>query len=342
MKFSAGELGIKPVENNGKVLLFDGLNTYLRAFAATPTMDDDGKHIGGITGFLLSLGAAIRLFKPKRVVVIFDGKGGSQRRRAIFKDYKSSRRNMTKLNRVYDFATLEEEKEAIKWQLLLLVEILRYLPITILAPDDVEADDVIAYLVQTLELRNQKSIIISTDKDFLQLVNDSISVWNPIKKRMYTPERVVEDYGFHPSNFLLYRAVTGDKSDSIPGVEGIQQKTLLKYFPELVDSVPRDLDFMFESAQNRVNKVKKPPVALSTFLQSREILERNLTLMRLDDDMEMGGHTRAAVLDIFDNHSNVYDKLVLTKLLRLNKLIHALGNYEMWLQSTFLPLTKSS
>ena len=61
---------------NGRVLLVDALNTFLRSYAAIPTLDDNGNHIGGMTGFLRSIGAAIRDFKPTRVVIVFDGKGG--------------------------------------------------------------------------------------------------------------------------------------------------------------------------------------------------------------------------------------------------------------------------
>lgn len=338
-QFSAGELKTQPITTGGSVLLVDGLNTYLRAFAATPTMDDDGEHIGGITGFLLSVGATIRMFKPSRVFIVWDGANGSQRRRAMFKDYKSNRRHMTKLNRTYDFASIEDEQKSMKWQWGLLIQILRNLPVTVIAQDNVEADDVIAYLAQIVDERDGKAIIVSTDKDFLQLVNDNIVVWNPIKKKMYNPERVVEDYGFHPNNFLLYRAVTGDNSDCIPGVKGIKEKTLLKYFPELSEETPRDIDFLFEVAENIMLEKKKPPVALKTLVESKDQLKLNYSLMRLDD-VAMSGHTRGTILRYFESEPNSYNKAQLTKLLRYNKLIGALGNYETWLQTTFVPLLR--
>lgn len=339
-RVSEGELAVKPIEEGEKILLVDGLNTYLRAFSATPTMNDDGSHVGGISGFLLSLGASIRMFKPKRVVIVFDGKGGSQRRRALFSGYKSNRRNMTKLNRTYDFKTLEEEKAAMKWQLLLLIEMLRCLPLTVMAPENVEADDAIAYIAQTVEQRGENSIIVSTDKDFLQLISDRISVWNPIKKKMYTPEKVVEDYGFHPNNFVLYRAVTGDKSDCIPGIAGIKEATLLKYFPILAEEKKINLDQLIEIANSHVNGKKKPPVALTNLLTGMDILELNLALMRLDSQMAMGTVSRLDVLEMYEQDPYEYDKLELTKLIRLNKLISAFGNYETWLQTTFVPLLR--
>jgi DNA polymerase-1 len=324
---------------NSKVLLIDGLNTFIRMFAATPTMNDDGDHIGGTTGFLLNLASTIRFLKPSRVVIVFDGVGGSVRRRQIFDGYKSGRKTMTKLNRTYDFQTLEEEERSRKMQLSLLATMLRCLPVTIIAQDNVEADDVLAYLAQTVELRGGKSVIFSNDKDFLQLINENTSVYNPVKKKMYRPDKVVEDYGFHPNNFLVYRAITGDVSDCIPGVEGIKEKTLLKLFPQLVTEQKYDIDALLSEANTIIQNTKKPSVALQTFAASKDILDRNIKLMRLDD-VAMSGQTRISVVEQFDRPINRLNKLELTKLVRLNKLGNAFGRWDEWVQSSFMPLMR--
>ena len=73
---------------NSDTLLVDGMNTFMRVWSMYPTTNENGDHIGGYTGFLKSIGHAIRLRKPTRCVVVFDGKGGSTRRRKIFSDYK--------------------------------------------------------------------------------------------------------------------------------------------------------------------------------------------------------------------------------------------------------------
>jgi 5'-3' exonuclease len=342
-KFKAGELESPPITTGGSVLLVDAMNMFLRCFSATPTMDEDGKHVGGITGFLLSVGKTIRDFKPSQVIIIWDGPGGSQRRRKLFPNYKGGR-HMQKLNRTYrweedDEKNAEAEKEALKWQWVLLHEILQCLPVIVIKQPNVEADDVIAFLATTLEKRGSSSIIVSTDKDFLQLVNENISVWNPIKKKMYTPQRVVEDYGFHPNNFLLYRMITGDSSDKIPGVKGIKEKTLLKHFPELSEADPRDIEFLFESATRQIQGVKKPPVVLSTLLASREQVNLNLQLMRLDE-VSASGHTLSEVLTLFERGPFDLNKMELTKLLRYNKLMHVFSNYETWIRETFFPLSR--
>ena len=77
---------------NDKILIIDGLNTFIRVFSIYPTQNDDGIHIGGIVGFLKSLGHAIRTISPTRCIIVFDGKGGSSRRRKMFPGYKNNRK----------------------------------------------------------------------------------------------------------------------------------------------------------------------------------------------------------------------------------------------------------
>ena len=322
------------------LMVFRYINLYLRCFSATPTMNTDGNHIGGLTGFLLSMGAAIRQHRPTRVVVVFDGKGGSQRRRQIFKDYKANRRMMTKLNRTYDFQTLDDEQQAMKWQLVKLVTMLQYLPVTVMHIDNVEADDVISYLAMYIEKQGGKSVILSTDKDFLQLVNDNITVYNPAKKKMYRPDNIVQDYGFHPHNFLLYRVVTGDKSDNIPGVDGIKEKTLLKHFPELAESDKKDIDFLLESAQQQIDGKKKPPTALKTLINSKTLLYQNLQLMRLDDGMAMSTHARMKAMELFDQQPPKLNKYELTKLASSDKILGAFPRWDEWVIGSFAPLNR--
>ena len=77
---------------NSDALLIDGMNTFMRVWSMYPTTNDNGDHIGGYTGFLKSIGHAIRLRKPTRCIVVFDGKGGSARRRKLFPDYKMKKK----------------------------------------------------------------------------------------------------------------------------------------------------------------------------------------------------------------------------------------------------------
>jgi len=89
------ELGDNPNEN---VLIIDGLNTFIRVFSVIPTTNDDGTHIGGIVGFLKSIGYTINMFRPTRCIIVFDGKGGSSRRRKLYPEYKAKRKTNIRFN----------------------------------------------------------------------------------------------------------------------------------------------------------------------------------------------------------------------------------------------------
>ena len=164
----AHELGIIEATRN-EVLLVDGYNTFLRAFSAIPTMNDDGLHTGGISGFLKSVGYAIKLIRPDRCIVIFDGPGGSAYRRRIFPEYKLHRKTKIRLNRIYEdhHTDLGSEEQALKRQLHRTISYLHNLPVNMLSLDNVEADDTIAFCTHYFHKSNVN--IMSADKDFLQL-----------------------------------------------------------------------------------------------------------------------------------------------------------------------------
>jgi 5'-3' exonuclease len=323
-----------PLTEYSKVLLVDGTNNYIRCFCASSMTNENGEHRGGTAGFLLSLGATIRQWKPSRVVIVFDGRGGSQRRRKLFDDYKAGRRSTTKFNRKFSFTDEHNEQQSMTWQLLELGHILKYLPLTIIAQENVEADDVIAYLAQVITERGGKSIIMSSDKDFLQLVDDNVQVWNPSKKMMYTQTQVVEHYKFHPNNFLLYRAITGDTSDNIPGVKGIKEATLIKYFPELGESDAKDINHIFHTAIHLVAEQKKPAAALVKLLDSKSLIERNIELMSLKE-MQMSGQTKISVLDKFDGPIPTLQKFGLTKLVIQDRLLNCFNDIDSWMMDSF-------
>ena len=237
-------------EPNDSVLLIDGLNTFIRVFSAIPTTNEDGVHIGGIVGFLRSIGYTINMVRPTRTIIVFDGKGGSNRRRKIFPQYKMGRKMSHRLNRTHDFLTRDEEKKMMVFQLNRIVEYLECLPLTIINMDNIEADDVIGYCVKHI-FKDSKSTIMSTDKDFLQLVDENIRVYSPTKKKMYDEEKVVEEYGISSHNFLLYRMLDGDVSDSIPGIKGVGLKTLLKLFPWLGTSHKYTIEDIIKSSMTK-------------------------------------------------------------------------------------------
>ena len=332
------EVSKEDTKYNSRVLFIDALNTFLRSYAAIPTLDDNGNHIGGMSGFLKSVGAVVRDFKPSRVVIVFDGKGGSQRRRKIYSDYKSNRKPPTRLNRQYDMTTEQQETENMKWQLVTLIEMLECLPVTIFTLDNIEADDVIAYASELITAQGGESIIYSTDKDFLQMVTETTKIYNPVKKKTFDVNTVVETYGVHPDNFVYYRALLGDKSDNIDGIRGAGEKTVLKLLPELVDNASTiDYDFI----EQKYTDVKKKPKLIETILDNKDVLERNMQLMQLRD-VNISADAKMKIVHKLDIVKTDLRKMDLTKMLIRSRVISNFPNYDMWLASTFGTLTRFS
>ena len=136
---------------NDRVLVIDGLNTFIRSFSVNPAINDDGLHIGGMMGFLKSIRYTCDILKPSRCVIVFDGKGGSKRRSKIYPEYKATRKVKKRLNRNVDWGTApQDEQESMKQQMGRLIEYLEQLPLTLVCIDGIEADDTIAYISQQL------------------------------------------------------------------------------------------------------------------------------------------------------------------------------------------------
>ena len=295
-----GDLGV-----NNRVLIVDGLNLYLRAFAVNGALNDNGVPVGGLTGFLRSLAYAIREVNPTRVIVVYDGQGGSQRRRKIHPEYKANRKPGKRITRWDAFKNATEEKDAMKIQFSRLIEYLDFLPINVISIDKIEADDTIAYIAHTL--LDEDVTILSADQDFLQLVNERITVWSPTKKKFYTPRMVEADYGVPAHNFLMYKVLMGDKSDNIEGVKGLGPKKLPKIVPDLLTQTTLDLDFILEHAgkgeepmhkkisesetQLRLNEelmdLKNPPISGELKLQIARLIEAPINLLSRNDFIMM-------------------------------------------------------
>lgn len=323
---------------NSRVFIVDGLNVFIRAFAANSTSNDNGDHVGGITGFLLSLGHAIRTIKPSRCIIVFDGKGGSKKRREIFPEYKENRKFMMRLNRTFNFTSIDAETESQKLQLIKLLSILEMLPVTVISVDDTEADDVISYLSDVISDRNGETYIMSNDKDFLQLVkNNKVYVYNPVKKIIYTEEKIVEEFGIHPNNFMVYRPMVGDSSDNVPGIKGIGSATLLKHFPELKDSTPVPWEHIFAQCEEILSN--KSYKSCELILKNKNLISRNMKLMRLDEQF-ISSASKIKIINQLDNKINKINELQLTKTFVQDRLLDSFPDLRDWIRNTFVNLVR--
>jgi DNA polymerase-1 len=319
---------------NSHILIIDGLNTFIRVFSAVPALNDDGMHIGGVTGFLRSVASAIRQHKPTRCIIVFDGKGGSTRRKSLYPNYKANRAVKTKFNRYEEFASLQDEQQSMKQQFGRMVEYLQALPITTMAIDQIEADDAIAYIANEIFTEPDNRVtIVSTDRDFLQLVNERITVWSPVKKIMYTPAVMREEFGLDSKNYLLYRALTGDKSDNIPGVNGVGLKTMLKQFPLMTENAEVSVESFVEYAETVDKKYK----IHETVAQNKELIELNYRLMQLKN-VDISGNIKMLIMNLVNEEINKMDVLSFKRMFMEDKMYTVIKDLDNWISSAFNPL----
>lgn len=313
------------LHKNSRVLIVDSLNTFLRSFAAIHHLNPSGNHIGGLAGYLKSVGSVIKHIEPTRVILVFDGQGGSTNKRYLYPDYKANR-HINKITNWDIFDTQEEESEAITAQIIRLIDYLRCLPVDLISIDKIEADDVIGYLAQKFP---EKVTILSTDQDYLQLVSDNISIFSPVKKTIYYPETVLKEYGIPPHNFLTHKIIVGDKGDNVPGVKGVAIKTLLKLFPDL-KSNKVELNELLHQCEGKPGKY-------ADIYNYRHQLSINKQLMDLHEP-NIPEEDKERLEAVVDNPRTMYDPQTFLKLCQEDQLGKSLMNPQIWLTETFAKL----
>ena len=313
---------------NSRVLLIDGLNTFLRAFTAIGWVNKDLSHIGGLTGFLRSLGYIIKLVRPTRVIVVFDGQGSSTNKRYIYPEYKANRG----LNRVTNWDSFESQKdesEAITSQIVRLIYYLKTLPVDLISIDKIEADDVIGYITGKLD---GEVTIMSSDKDYLQLVSDKITVYSPTKKKFYDRDLVLNEFGVTPKNFLTQKILLGDSGDNVPGVKGLGSKTMLKSFPELGTEEEISLDDILSKCEGK----KKIFESIKNYEFQLRINKRLMDLKDPNIPEEAIEEINSVLLEA----KKVFNSQDFLDLYREDELGNSIPNVSMWLFNHFNELAK--
>lgn len=315
-----------------RILLIDGLNLFFRNFAILQMVNPKGAHIGGLGGFFRSLGALIRQIQPHQVYVVFDGAGSSMNRKNIIPEYKSGRENQ-KITNWGAFDNLEEEHDAKVDQMIRIIQYLRTLPVKTVSIDKVEADDIIAYLShKALKQPGDKAIIVSSDKDFLQLVSDEVIVYRPMEKKYYTKEHFQNKYKMSPKNFIIYKTLLGDSSDKIVGVKGLGEKKLHKLFPELSTR-----DVSWQDILDICETKLKDHVIYARILQGINELEKNYKIMDLSNPM-MDENDKTFLNEFVESKDLNYLPEVFTNLYNEDELGGMIRNLDFWLRENFLKL----
>jgi 5'-3' exonuclease len=268
------------VNIHDRVLLIDGLNLFFRNFAMMNFVNEQGVHIGGLGGFIRSLNFLIKQIQPTSVYVVFDGVGSSTNRKNIIPEYKSGR-NTTRITNWDVFEDLDDEHNSKIEQIVRLIHYLKCLPVKTIVLDKVEADDVIAYLSNILSnTHNSQVFIVSSDRDFIQLINNNITLYRPTEREYYTPQTVKDNFGILVENFIIYKTLLGDQSDKIEGVKGLGQKGILKKFPELAERKVTFYDLI-----EICSKKYKEHVIYSRVIFNMERLENTYKIMDLSNPL---------------------------------------------------------
>tara|TARA_R110000822_G_scaffold18061_6_gene60017 strand:+ start:466 stop:1491 length:1026 start_codon:yes stop_codon:yes gene_type:complete len=327
------------VQENGKetasgerFLLIDGLNLFFRNFAVMNMVNPDGVHIGGLGGFFRSLGAEIRRIEPTQVYVIFDGVGSSNNRKNIIPEYKSGR-DLQRITNWEVFDNHDEEDDSKVDQIVRIIHYLKTLPVKTISIDKVEADDIIAHLSRILPKNDKdKAFIVSSDKDFIQLVSKNVFLYRPMEKEYYTRQTVYDKYNMSPENFILHKTLLGDNSDKIKGVKGLGEKGLYKKFPELQE---RDLTLK-DIIQISESKFKEH-VVYARIVQMVNELEKNYKVMDLSNPM-IDERDKEYLKEIVDSKELSYIPEQFVAMYHQDKLGGMIRNVDFWVKDVFAKL----
>ncbi|MBU5653345.1 DNA polymerase I [Corynebacterium aurimucosum] len=252
-----------------RLLLIDGHSMAFRAFYALPAENfstSGGQHTNAVYGFLSMLANILAEEKPDFVAVAFDV-GRKTFRTEMFPDYKAQR---------------EAAPEEFRGQVELIRDVLETLGITTLSRENFEADDIVATL-STQAGADYETFLVTGDRDYLQLVDDSTTVLYPMrgvsKLHRFTPEAVEEKYGLSPQQYPDFAALRGDPSDNLPSVPKVGEKTATKWITQygsldgLIEHAEEIKGVAGQNFRDRIEQVK---------------LNRKLTQMVTDMDLEVG------------------------------------------------------
>jgi DNA polymerase-1 len=218
------------------LMVIDGSSLVHRAFYALPLLSNKGGvYTNGVYGFLTMLYKVLDEYKPDYICVAFDRKGKTFRHEA-YESYKGTR---------------DKTPNELSMQFPILKEILKNMGIKTIDLDMYEADDIAGTLAEKAEDKGLDVYLVTGDKDYLQLATDKVKIIMTKKGiteiEEYDRKRINEEYGIEPKQFVEVKALMGDKSDNIPGIDGIGEKTALKLVQQYGS---------IENVFNNINEIK--------------------------------------------------------------------------------------
>lgn len=245
-----------------KVLIIDGNNLAHRAYHKYSNMRaTDGTPSSVTFGFPYILRSLLGIHKPAEVLVVFDG-GRDKNRKKVWPEYKDRERRPD-----FDYKDFQKQKKDTK-------KILKYLGIAYSEIKGTEADDIIWLYTRRYARMGNMVVIVSTDKDFNQLISPKVSLWNPFKNLRITHKNIEQQYGYTPQQCVDYLILDGDNSDNIPGYPKVGKKRAMGFIENygsikayLIGNQPED-------------KLIKRKELEEVFLRNRQLIDIRLHCRR--------------------------------------------------------------
>ena len=250
------------IDASDKLVLIDGSGYIFRAFHALPPMvRGDGTPVNAVFGFTKMLLKLIDDLQPHSVAVIFDA-GRVTFRNEIYNNYKANRTDPPD-ELVPQFALVRDAAYAMS--------------LPVIEMPGFEADDVIATYAKLARAQGRQSIIVSSDKDLMQLVNDDVEMLDPMKQRRIGKDEVFEKFGVGPEHVIDVQSLAGDSTDNVPGVPGIGIKTAA----ELINQFG-SLDALLAGAETI-----KQPKRRQNLIEFAEMARISRQLVSLANDVDV-------------------------------------------------------
>jgi DNA polymerase-1 len=255
----------RPEGGPGSIFIFDSYNFAFRAYHALPMLNaPDGTPVNAVHGFCRMVQAARREFAPQYVVAVFDA-GGDGKRREMFAGYKANR---------------PPAPEDLRPQFPMLRRATKALGIPYVEDKAFEADDLIASYARAARAQGIRVVIVSSDKDLMQLVTDEAPacvLWDTMKSATIGPAEVVEKFGVAPDRLGDLLALVGDSSDNVPGVPGIGPKTASQLLGQF-----GDLEGVLAGAPSIPQKARREKL-----VESAEAARLSRKLVALHEDLPL-------------------------------------------------------
>ena len=329
-----------------KTLLVDASYLLKRSYNGAKNSFTKTGYMGGVYGFITMVRKLIKDHKFNKVVLVWDGQNGGVFRHKLDSQYKSNRKDKSWYQPIeLTDEQIREEREKDKSVLIQRTKIKQYaeeLFLRQIEVEEIEADDLIAaYCIRNHQ--KEEIILYTNDQDFLQLLTLDIGIYLESKRAVVEGGNFFNYFPYFYKNALTMKILCGDNSDMIEGIKGLQEKTLLNHFPELIDSVVTVRDICVKSVKLNEERGKKPLKVLTNITKDIERLKLNHRLMNLlepflnDEAVEALEELELPLSDEGRGGTNLYDLMMKDDFLSLYS---NYGDYSSYVQPFYLVISK--